>query len=357
MDAPLPAEDAAVLERRVFETFDASTGCFGGAPAFPHAAPIRLALAVCRRDGDGRMRDVAVTALDGMGWGGLYDETEGGFFRAARGPGWQHVDLEKLLDVNAALLSVYVEAFETLGLARYRERAEGVIRYAQTVLADAAEGGWSASQRADEGYYAADDPVSRARSAAPTVDPAQYADWNAAMASAALSAARVFADDWLRDFAIKSLERLSLRCYRPGAGMAHYVEPGQEIRGLLDDQIAMIAAHLDAYETTGNIVYEMMAEELAHYAVRVLWDEDSGGFLDRTAAETADDVGLLRRRLKPFVVNCEAARALSRLAAASGDSEFARRADRTLAAMARVAPAQGPQAAHYLLALREPHLR
>ena len=34
------------------------------------------------------------------------------------------------------------------------------------------------------------------------------------------------------------------------------------LRGLLDDQIAMAAACLDAHEATGNIVYEMMAEEL-----------------------------------------------------------------------------------------------
>ena len=30
---------------------------------------------------------------------------------------------------------------------------------------------------------------------------------------------------------------------------------------------------------TGNIVYEMMAEELAHHAIRLMWDERDGGFL------------------------------------------------------------------------------
>jgi hypothetical protein len=48
---------------------------------------------------------------------------------------------------------------------------------------------------------------------------------------------------------------------------------------------------------------------------------------------------------------------LSRLAAASGEHEFAQLAERTLAAMAPLAPAHGPLAAHYLLAVRRAALR
>jgi hypothetical protein len=59
----------------------------------------------------------------------------------------------------------------------------------------------------------------------------------------------------------------------------------------------------------------------------------------------------MRTRLKPFVANCEAARVLRRLAEAAGTEEYAARADATLSALAPVAPAQGPLAAHYLLAL------
>jgi hypothetical protein len=43
---------------------------------------------------------------------------------------------------------------------------------------------------------------------------------------------------------------------------------------------------------------------------------------------------------------------LRRLAASSGDHDFAEYADRTLTAMAPFALAQGPLAAHYLLAIR-----
>ena len=125
----------------------------------------------------------------------------------------------------------------------------------------------------------------------------------------------------------------------------------QEVRGLLDDQIAMASAHLDAFDVTGDIVYEMMAEELARQAVIACRDERGGGFFDR--ASDAHDVGLLRHPLKPFVVNCEAARMLRRLAAVSGDNEFVAFADETLRAVAAQAAAQGPLAAHYVLAVRE----
>jgi uncharacterized protein YyaL (SSP411 family) len=175
------------------------------------------------------------------------------------------------------------------------------------------------------------------------------------MASAALRAARLMQDDGLRTFALKSLERVVLRHYRPGQGVAHCIEADEEVRGLLDDQVAMATAHLDAYDATGDIVYEMMAEELARQATIACRDDRGGGFFDRAGAD--DDVGLLRRRLKPFIANCEAARMLRRLAVASGDSEFAALANEALAAVAPQAGAQGALAAHYVLAVREAPLR
>jgi uncharacterized protein YyaL (SSP411 family) len=153
---------------------------------------------------------------------------------------------------------------------------------------------------------------------------------------------------------LKSFERIVLTCYKPGMGVAHYFDGEPRVRGLLADQIAMAAAGLDAFEASENIVYEMMAEELAHYAIRTMWDAQGGGFFDR--ADGPDDaepaIGLMRRPLKPFALNCDASRTLRRLALSSGDSEFAAVADRTIAAMAPLAAAQGPLAAHYLLAVR-----
>jgi uncharacterized protein YyaL (SSP411 family) len=263
------------------------------------------------------LETIVTTTLDAMGWGGLYDEEEGGFFRCSTSRDWRQPLREKTLEVNAQLLRVYADAAGAFGIGRFGERAADVLRYVERALADP-DGGWYGSQRSIDGG----------------VDRTLYADANALMASAVLRAAALFDAESLRRDAVRSLERVLLACYRPGQGVAHYFDGRAHVRGLLADQIAMAAAQLDAHDATGDVVYEMMAEELAHYA-------------------DPSDVGLMRVRLKPFVWNCEAARAFRRLAVASGAAEFARRADAALSAVAPAARAQGPLAAHYVLALEQ----
>jgi uncharacterized protein len=348
------ATDADLLSV-VFDAFDPEHGGFGAAPKFPLTAPIDLALQLHRETGDPAMAHIVEMSLDAMGWGPLYDAVDGGFFRCSAGRDWSDPRQEKLLDVNANLLATYLEAAALLDVARYRERAADVLRYMQTWLADPVDGGWAGSQPPDRAYYSST-ADQRPHQTVPPVDRAMYSSWNALAASAVLRAAEMFGDAELGIFAVKSLERVVVACYRPGAGIAHCLgEDGKpSVRGLLEDQIAMAAAHLDTHAATGNVVYEMMAQELAHYAVRAMWDEKAGGFFDRSVPEVSERIGLMRERLKPFAANCDAARVLNRLAATTGDASFAARAKETLAAMAPLAAQQGPLAAHYILATRQP---
>jgi hypothetical protein len=354
-----PAAAAAPADRRpsagelievVTAAFDTVYGGFGDAPKFPHAAPVRLALRLFQDEGSKAHREMAVTSLDAMGWGGLYDEADGGFFRYARRRDWSEPDGEKLLDVNASLLDLYLDAAECLGLERYLERANDILRYVQTWLADPVDGGWAGSQCADAAYYAGGHAGDRTGRTPPPVDRTLYTDWNAAMAAAALKAGRLLDDRALAEFAVRSLERIALLCYRPGGGVAHYYDGEAQVRGLLDDQIGMAAAQLDAFDATGDVVYEMLAEELALHAINTMWDAQLGGFFDRAADST--DVGLLGERRTPFASNCAAARLLARLAVTAKQPRFADFAARTLSAIAPRAAAAGPLAADYVLALR-----
>ena len=380
--SPLPASPSgdvprseADLARLVFDTFDAGHGGFGAPPKFPHVAPVRLAIDLWKESHDEGLRAIAVKTLDAMGWGPLYDEIDGGFFRCAANRDWQVPQTAKLLDANAALLRLYLDAGAELGLSRLTGRASDILRYVQTWLSDP-EGGWFGAQQADDRYYAATEEDRRLLPS-PPVGAIPFTDANGSMVGAALHAARVLDDEGLRAFALTSLERVLLAGYRPGDGVAHFSEwrgplhparlvargdpsaplpllatrAGSGARGLLADQVAMAAANLDAFDATGNVVYEMMAEELAHYAIRTMWDPGAGGFFDR--AEQEDAIGLVRQRLKPFVLNCEAAQVLRRLSATSGEREFARAADSTLAAIAPRAAEHGPLAAHFLLARRQ----
>lgn len=344
--APSPALSPEQLVAQVMDAFDPVHGGVGDAPKFPHAAPIELALDLHRTTGQAKFRDMAAAALDAMGWGPLYDPRAGGFFRCARNADWTEPHEEKLLEVNASLLSLYLDAYEALGVDRYRERAENVLAFVGTSFADEPTGGWAASQRPSP----------------PFVDRTLFCDWNAVMASAALHAGRLLSDPDISAFAIRSLERVALLLYKPGAGVAHYADPDAldgtraagltDVRGLLDDQITLASAMLDAFEATGNETYEMLARELALYAIRTMWDGDQGGFFDR-AEDVRRDIGLLRRRIKPFAANCRAARVLARAARTADAIELSEYAARTLAAMSARAPAEGALAAEYLLALGE----
>ena len=201
--APGPSIGADEAERRVFGAYDGESGAFGGVPRFPHTAPLHLALSHVRANDSSFHADVATRCLDSRGWGGLFDEVEGGFFRYCGAADWTHPQTEKLLDVNASMLMLYLDGFESLRLARYAERAEAVVGYVQQTLADSQDAGWAASQQEEPDYYAIVDPATRTARPPPAVDRTLLAAPNAAMVSAALRAARVFGDDGLRDFALR----------------------------------------------------------------------------------------------------------------------------------------------------------
>src|SRR5439155_16819415 len=137
---------------------------------------------------------------------------------------------------------------------------------------------------------------------------------------------------------------------KPSAGLAHYSDGVARVRGLLGDQIHTASALLDAYDVSTLEPYKMMAEELTHVAVRQLWDPADGGFFDRAAAD--GDIGLLRARRKPFVLNTEAASMLARLERTTGTAEFQARAEGALRAASAQLAGQGPLAARSVLAAR-----
>jgi uncharacterized protein YyaL (SSP411 family) len=319
--------DLEPLIESVFATFDEQDGGFGVEPKFPHAAAIHLALALFDETGAGRWRFIAERTLDAMADGGLWDRRAGGFYRYATTRDWQLPHTEKLLETNAALLRVYADAARVLGRTVDRDRTSAIATFITAVLRSAAGG-----------YHGSD------------ADPVLYADANAAAGGALLAAAAVLDDSAMAQEALASFERVVLACYKPGFGMAHYFDGAARVRGLLSDQVATIGALLDAHDASDVEPYQMMAEEIGYFVVRDMWDPERGGFFDRTGA--ADDIGLLRKRRKPFVPNAEAAAAFARLQGVSHEFDFGPYAAGALQTAGRQVAGQGPLAAHYVLARR-----
>ena len=77
-----------------------------------------------------------------------------------------------------------------------------------------------------------------------------------------------------RDRALATLDLLLAKAYDREKGMYHTLVDGMpRIEGLLDDQVFMAAALLDAYEVTGARLYFDRALELMEITLRRFWDE------------------------------------------------------------------------------------
>ena len=212
--------------------------------------------------------------------------------------------------------------------------------------------GFFASQRGDPDYYRPRAEADALAAGAPSVDRAVYADGTALMARAFAAASETLRDSSLLEFAVDAMEHVVAGSYERGGGIAHRAGSRTGVRGLLTDQVRAAAALLDLHELTGREVYLDMAQELMHFAIQHLWDASGGGgFLDRVHGP--EDVGLLREPLRPFAVNCAAARVLLRLAIIRADPTFRDRAVATLAAQTAAARAHGVDAAPYALAMRD----
>ena len=158
---PLPEgadPDPRVLSRavsRLVEQSDPLSGGFGGAPKFPHPAAVELLLRHGFPGADAAAA-TALTTLDRMLRGGIFDQLGGGFHRYSVDAGWAVPHFEKMLYDNAQLAAVYLHAHQLGGDVAHRRAVEATLDYlAREMLLPG--GGFASSQDADtegvEGRY------------------------------------------------------------------------------------------------------------------------------------------------------------------------------------------------------------
>jgi uncharacterized protein YyaL (SSP411 family) len=202
----------------------------------------------------------------------------------------------------------------------------------------------------------------RARRPTPYVDTSLYAGWNGMMISALLETYKVLGLEGARDRALRTLDLLLLKASDPRKGMYHSLVDGRpHIDGLLDDQVFVTEALLDAYEVTGSRSYFDHALNLMEATIRRFWDDQGGGFFD-TAKDLGQRQGSLHVTRKPFqdsptpAGNSVAVLVLDRLARLAERPDFHEKAGATLDVFASPAADYGLFAATYGLALVN-HLR
>jgi uncharacterized protein len=340
------ASAAAAAVRAVAALYDPLYGGLGSEPKFPQPEAIGLLLTAGVRSGDERLVDMARHSLDAMAAGGLYDTVEGGFFRYATRRDWSTPHFEKLLDDNARLALLYLDAFAYTGHAAYAEVALGVVAYLTAVLAAPDAPVFFGSQDADEHYYACDAAGRRAL-AAPPVDRTVFVDSNALVVRALLRGAALLDRPDLLEAALAALDDLWQRGHGRHA-MTHYL--GGPIDGLLADQANMTAALLDAYEVSGERAYLARARLVADWSLERLQARD-GRFTDRPQVSGEAPTGVRDAPLAVLEGGAELADCLIRLAAFSGAPTYRAQATRSLAAYRVAAAEAGPLSAAWALAV------
>ena len=379
--AQLSGEVVRAMLDNLRGSFDARQGGFGGAPKFPHPSDLEL----CLRHGE---LDMAQVTLKRMCEGGIYDQLGGGFCRYSVDAQWTIPHFEKMLYDNGPLLGLLADAWLTGGEALYarcaQETAGWLVREMQSP-----EGGYYSSLDADseheEGkfyvwsreelrallgekelevltsHYGLDGPPNfenrhwHLRVAAPVEDPGALEEakrklfaarekrvrpgrdekvlvsWNALAIRGMAHAGRVFGrGEWIAS-ARRALDFVRAAMWRDGRLLATYKDGRAHLDAYLDDYAFLVAALLELMQGEFQLKDLAFARELADVLLEQFEDAQGGGFFF-----TARSHEQLIHRPKPGhdqatpSGNALAAWGLARLAALSGETRYARAAERTL---------------------------
>ncbi len=174
----------------------------------------------------------------------------------------------------------------------------------------------------------------------PFVDKTIYPNWNGMMIAAFLEAYKVLGLAPCKELALKTLELLIAQAYRPDQGFAHSLLNGEPRHfGLLDDQVQMGVALLEAYEVTAEEKYLEKAEAVVKLLLEKFWDDQGGGFFDR-AKDNVPTISGVAHPQKPIQdaptpsANGVAVMLLDRLAYLTSNLLYRERAEEILKAFA-----------------------
>ncbi len=199
----------------------------------------------------------------------------------------------------------------------------------------------------------------------PYVDRTVYTGWNGLCISAYLAAGRALRLPEATAFALKSLDRVIGAAWNSEIGLSRVVAYGEDggtakaVPAVLEDYAFLGNAALDAWETTGELRYFSVAEQLAETLLARFYDEMGDGFFDTAQGAAAEGrIGALSMRRKPLqdsptpAGNAVAATLLLRLHALTGKELYRTRAEDTLELFAGIVEHFGLYAASYAQALR-----
>jgi len=144
-----------IIEQSLLEEFDICYKGFGRSKKFPHVSKLQLMFDLALLNNNKIFYKNVVDTLDMMALRGLYDHVDGGFYRYSVDAAWEIPHFEKMLYVQAELVSLYTRVYLQNKKQLYKDVIDETItmlekRFAKNQLY------WSASDADSnhiEGYY------------------------------------------------------------------------------------------------------------------------------------------------------------------------------------------------------------
>jgi len=109
------------LMRRLSHLYDPIYGGFGQPPKFPNPHRLLFLLRMYWLEEEHHLLEMVVKTIDGIRFGGIYDQVGGGLHRYSTDARWKLPHFEKMLYDQAWMMRVYTEAYQLTGDWVYRE--------------------------------------------------------------------------------------------------------------------------------------------------------------------------------------------------------------------------------------------
>ncbi len=370
--------------------FDPQWGGFGPAPKFPRPSLVELCLRHYRHTGSERSRQMALTTLDAMAAGGMYDHLVGGFCRYSTDDRWLVPHFEKMLTDQALLARAYLHAWQETGRDNYLAVVTETLDFVLDDLStpegalyssfDADAGGVEGShatftlaeliealpadlvQPAAEWYGITAEgnwegrsipfrPVGaplrrppeieearlllaavRAARVQPARDEKVLTEWNAMAAATLAEVAAVTGSDRYARRAEEIGEFLMSAMYDGRRLMRSWQGGRARHLGVAADHAWLVEACTRLSELTGKELWRTRAHRVSRELLALFWDDGAGGFFT-----TGEDAESLIVRPKEYLdgalpaTNSIALQALLRASALDDDEGLRRAIDRTVA--------------------------
>jgi hypothetical protein len=187
--------------------------------------------------------------------------------------------------------------------------------------------------------------AARAKRETPFVDRTLYTSLNGMLIASWFHAYAVLGEEHIRDFAVKSLDRIVRE--RIVGGLLLRTE---QVAAMLDDYVFLIDALVAGYEATGERGYLTRADELMAACLAKFHDHKEGGFFD-TEGEV---LGLRFKRMEDVPhasANAAAVLLLLKLSLITGREEYRGAAEQSLRIFSGQAREIGAHAGTYFLGL------